>query len=186
MSILVQRLLADDEPSRSEARTFCLRMIKEFYDIDYTESWHVDLDSLLSDEAESWFSVSNRGAFYYAREPSGSMVAAGGLYDLRRKPATLARVGDRYTENAEICQIARVYLDAKFRGKGMGAEIVAQLERDAVRFGYTVCYLHADAQTTNTLNFWRKCGYRDFGRFSYSSKSGVDTSIDFEKFIVSK
>lgn len=183
MRTSAQRLNADDKLSASEARAFCLRMIKEFYDIDYTESWHGDLDSLLSDGSENWFSEPNRGSFYHARDASGSVVAVGGLYDLRRKPSTQKRIGDRYDQNTQICQIVRVYLDAKFRGNGIGGEIAALLECDALRFGYDVCYLHADAQTASTLNFWKKCGYQDFGRFSTSSDSGTYASVDFEKYI---
>ncbi len=168
--------------SREEVRSFCLRMIKEQYAIEYNEVWHADLDSLLLPDGLNWFSTSNKGTFYVAScTETGSVIAAGGLYNLNFKPSTQSRLQTKYEYTTSVCQIVRVYLDASYRRKGIGRQIVAVLEADARELGYQQCYLHADAEAQNTLSFWRSMGYREFGRFSYLSGSRIDTCVDFDK-----
>lgn len=175
--------LADDAASevKAEARAFCLRMINEFYGIGYTPAWHSDLDSLLKTAPENWFSNGERGSFLLVRDDGGRIVAAGGLYALEKKPSTKERFRDRYRDADGVCQIARVYLEPGARRKGMGSSVVAALETRARELGYITSYLHADAETPDTLRFWRSQGYSEFGRFSYPSPRGTDSSVDFEK-----
>ncbi|WP_176038724.1 GNAT family N-acetyltransferase [Brucella tritici] len=169
---------------RKEIRAFCLRIIKEQYAIEYNEKWHADLDSLLLSNDLNWFSTPNRGRFYTAScGETGKIIAAGGLYDLSYKPTTQSRLQTRYEYTAPVCQIVRVYLDSSYRRRGIGRQIVKALEADAYELGYHQCYLHADAEATNTLRFWRALGYKDFGRFSYLAGSRVDTCVDFDKQI---
>ncbi|MDH6297631.1 Acetyltransferase (GNAT) family protein [Agrobacterium fabrum] len=175
--------LADDAASevKAEARAFCLRMINEFFGIGYTPAWHSDLDSLLKTAPENWFSNGERGSFLLVRDDGGRIVAAGGLYALEKKPSTRERFRDRYRDADAVCQIARVYLEPGARRKGMGSSVVAALETRARELGYITSYLHADAETPDTLRFWRSQGYSEFGRFSYPSPRGTDSSVDFEK-----
>lgn len=166
-----------------EAKKFCLRIIREFYGIEYNSDWHADLDSLTGGAENGWYSPQNAGSFRIVRDETQSIIAAGGLYDLSRKPGTFARLSGRYG-NKKTCQIARVYLDPAIRGKGLGSRIVSVLEADAGTLGYDIAYLHSDAQTPATLSFWARRGYREFGRFSYPSPSGgTDTSVDFDKVL---
>lgn len=175
-----------DAPSatRTEAREFCLRIIKDFYKIDYTPAWHTDLDSLLDTSPQGWFSKERRGAFLLVRDEEQRIVAAGGLYGLQNKPATATRLQDRYRDAVNVCQIVRVYLEPHWRRKGMGGAIVSALEGTARDLCYVTSYLHADAQTPETLGFWRSQGYSEFGRFSYPSAKGTDTSVDFDKLLL--
>ena len=175
--------LADNAPAEThtEARAFCLRIIKEFYDIDYTPAWHADLDSMLGPTSCNWFSTERGGGFLLVRNERGAIVAAGGFYGLLNKPSTADRLYDRYRDPTHVCQIVRVYLDPLIRGKGLGTAMAEALETEARNLGYVTSYLHADAQTPNTLSFWKSLGYREFGRFSYPSPNGIDTSVDFEK-----
>jgi GNAT superfamily N-acetyltransferase len=175
--------LGDEAPAavRTEARAFCLRIIKDFYPIDYTPAWHTDLDSLLDASPEGWFSKERRGAFVLVRNEEQRIVAAGGLYGLQNKPATANRLQDRYCDAVNVCQIVRVYLEPHWRKKGLGGAIVSALEGTARDLGYVTSYLHADAEKPETLSFWRSQGYSEFGRFSYPSAKGTDTSVDFDK-----
>lgn len=180
--------LVDDVPPslRIEARAFCLRIIKDFYKIDYTPAWHADLDSVLDTSPDGWFSKGKRGAFLLVRDEEQRIVAAGGLYGLTNKPATATRLQDRYRDAVNICQIVRVYLEPHWRRKGLGGAIVSALEGTARDLGYVTSYLHADAQTPETLGFWRSQGYSEFGRFSYPSAKGTDTSVDFDKSLLTR
>lgn len=163
------------------ARAFCLRIIRDFYGIDYNSDWHADLDSLTGASDNNWYSPGNAGEFCILRHDAGRIVATGGFYDLAHKPATAARLADRYGAQ-KICQVARVYIEPSLRGQGLGGRIVSALETHARASGYDVAYLHADAQTHATLSFWSGRAYREFGRFSYPSPSGgMDMSVDFDK-----
>lgn len=175
--------LADDAASevKAEARAFCLRMINEFYGIGYTPAWHSDLDSLWKSAPENWFSNGKRGGFLLVRGDGGHIIATGGLYGLAKKPSTRERLRDRYPDTDRVCQIARVYLEPDARRKGLGSSVVAALETRARELGYITSYLHADAETADTLSFWRSQGYSEFDRFSYPSPRGTDRSVDFEK-----
>ena len=170
-----------DETAGQDARSFCLAQIKEVYSIDYSKVWHTDLDSLVLPASSNWFSAANGGIFNIARDGDGQIVASAGLYDLKRKPATFERLASRYPEEARICQIVRVYIKRTARRGGLGRRLVAMLENDARELGYSVAYLHADAGTPGTLMFWAECGFREFGKFSYPSPTGIDTSVEYEK-----
>ncbi|RVP47817.1 GNAT family N-acetyltransferase [Sinorhizobium medicae] len=180
--------LTDDAPPamRTEARAFCLGIIRDFYKIDYTPAWHSDLDSLLDASPTGWFSAERRGAFLVVVDEHARVVAAGGLYDLQNKPAMAVRLQDRHGDIANICHIVRVYLEPDRRRKGLGGAIVAALERKACDLGYRTSYLHADAETPGTLRFWRRQGYSEFGRFSYPSAKGMDTSVHFDKSLLTE
>jgi GNAT superfamily N-acetyltransferase len=180
---LLPKLLseADFATSGDEARTFCLRIIKEFYGIDYTPAWHADLDSLRLAGDDNWFTEKSRGAFFVVRNEQNEIIATGGLCGLARKPGTAERLKQRYAEPAETCQVVRVYLDQTVRRHGLGTRIVTALEAEARTLGYALSYLHADALAAGTLRFWNDRGYREFDRFSYPSPKGTDTSVDFDK-----
>jgi GNAT superfamily N-acetyltransferase len=169
---------------REEARSFCLKLIKEVYATEYDSDWHADLDSLLLPPAENWFSNKNNGAFRIARDPdSREIIAAGGLYNLDFKPLTRKRLEHRYGSGLEACQIVRVYIAASYRGRGIGSRIVGFLEADATRLGYNVCYLHADYQADKTLSFWRSSDYTEFGKFSYPISDSTGICVDFDKLL---
>lgn len=178
----IDRLVATAESDAADtARTFCLRIIRDFYGIDYNSDWHADLDSLTGSEANGWYARQNAGGFRIVRDEAGNIIATGGLYDLARKPGTTRRLADRHIDR-KVCQIARVYLDPAVRSRGLGSRIVSALEADARTLGYDIAYLHADAQTPDTLAFWKSRGYCEFSTFSYPSPSGgTDTSVDFDK-----
>lgn len=175
------KLLCLDGSENSQARDFCLKMIRETYAIDYNPQWHADLDSLLLQGFENWYSAASRGAFCLVYDAAGKMIATGGLHGFSRKLGTANRLGQRYNNHDTVCQLVRVYLEPSARGKGLGTRIVALLEDRAAQLGYDTSYLHADADASETLNFWHRCNYQEFGRFSYSANGRTDTAVDFEK-----
>jgi GNAT superfamily N-acetyltransferase len=171
----------EDPAVYSAARDFCLQMIRDTYAIDYHPQWHADLDSLIKPAQENWYNAANRGAFCVVYDAGGEMVATGGLHGFSLKPGTAKRLGERYQDHAEICQLVRVYLRPELRGQGLGTRIVTLLEDRAAQLNYRTSYLHADALADATLRFWQRCNYREFGRFSYPANGRTDTSVDFDK-----
>lgn len=166
----------------NDARTFCLDIIRDFYKIKYNSDWHADLDSLVSSGPQNWFLPENKGAFLVLQGEHGDIIAAGGLYDLRRKPSTMTRLASRYGDEP-VCQIVRVYIHPSMRAQGLGTIVNGDLEKLAKGLGYRILYLHADAKTDATLGFWSARGYVEFGRFPYETPNGTDTSVDFDKWL---
>lgn len=172
---------SEDRAVYTAARQFCLEMIRDTYAIDYNPVWHADLDSLVKPAEENWYSGTNRGAFCVVYDGQNRLIATGGLHAFSLKPGTAKRLGHRYQNHAEVCQLVRVYLRPQLRGQGLGTRIVALLEQRAAQLDYATSYLHADALADATLRFWQRCNYREFGRFSYPANGRTDTSVDFEK-----
>lgn len=156
------RPLEETPERRAEARRFCLDVIKDFYGFDYRRDWHADLDGLVADDADCWFSAANRGAFWALRNPEDRIVATAALYTLDRKPALAKAFADRYPDAAAIPQLARVYVAADRRGQGIGGWVSDLAEAEATRLGFKTLYLHASAHTPSTLAFWRSRSFTGF------------------------
>lgn len=115
--------LADDAPAemRTKARAFCLRIIKEFYDIGYTPAWHADLDSMSGAKSRNWFSTERGGGFLLVRDGRGAIAGAGGLYGLINKPLTADRLRDRYRDRSSISGSSGPWKRARDgNGRGFG------------------------------------------------------------------
>lgn len=168
-----------DEPDarHAEARAFCLEVIKEFYGFDYRPDWHADLDSLPLDPARSWYSARNRGAFWIARLPDGSIGATIGLYHLGWKQRLAADLAKRYPRPEDVPQLVRAYVRKDLRGHGIGRWLNDVVEAQARELGFKTLYLHASADASATLGFWRGRGYREIA-------SG-DAFIHFDKELLS-
>ena len=170
------RPLEEASDRRVEARRFCLDVIKDFYGYDYRRDWHADLDGLVADDADCWFSATNRGAFWALRDDHDGIVATAALYTLDRKPALARAFADRYLNAAAIPQLARVYVAADRRGQGIGGWLADLAEAEAVRLGFHTLYLHASADTSATLAFWRNHGFVEF--------ANADGTAHFDKSLV--
>lgn len=158
----IRKLADTPTDSHAAARTFCLQSIKEIYGIDYTPGWHVDLDSLLLQAGESWYSSANGGAFWICENTEGEITATCGLYAMKWKPETLARVAGSFVDE-RTCQVSRMYVREDIRRHGIGSKLEYTASCAAAKLGYQSIYLHADAGTQSALNFWKSRGYRELG-----------------------
>lgn len=174
MNAVIEDLAALGKDIVVEARLFCLEMIEHYYGISYRPDFHADLDSLLLEGSENWFSPACGGRFWVVQN-SKQFVATIGIFDLRKKPATRSRLSHRYPDQLQVCQLVRAYVRPEFQGLGLGTKLVAEAEKGAASEKYKLVYLHADAASIGALSFWHKCGYHEFG---------MDESaeyVDFEK-----
>lgn len=154
-----------DEPDERHdaARSYCMGIIKDFYNIEYTPAWHADLDSLLTSNSLNWYSSLNRGAFWLCQNAGGDIVGTCGIYDMMWKPRTLNRLHSHYPEGSNICQLSRMYIREDMRGRGIGRRLEVAAAAEAERLGYEDIYLHADFKAVSTLGFWDACGYVRIG-----------------------
>jgi len=58
--------------------------------------------------------------------------------------------------------VAGFWIEEKFRGKGFGSKMIKAAEKEAKRRGVTNVYL--DTFSFQAPGFYRKLGYREFGR----------------------
>ncbi len=68
--------------------------------------------------------------------------------------------GRLYTDGQGRAQLGRIAVRKAFRGRGLGAAIVQEMEREAARLGYTVVCLSAQCRAAG---FYEKQGYRPVG-----------------------
>jgi GNAT superfamily N-acetyltransferase len=166
--LTLERLPDLADARHTEARAFCLAVIKEFYGSDYRVDWHADLDSLAAGGAQSWYGTANRGAFWTLREAGGAIVAAVGLYRLGLKPRLVEAFAERYPKPDKVAQLVRLYVREDHRGRRIGRWFDDVVASQATGLGYETLYLHANAETAATLAFWRGRGYREIAAFGDS------------------
>ena len=154
-----------DEPDdrHGAARSYCLKIIKDFYDIDYTSAWHADLDSLITSSRTNWYSSLNQGAFWLCQNEAGDILGTCGIYNMKWKPGTLNRLISYYSDGAAVCQLSRMYIREDLRGHGIGRRLEAYAASEAGALNYRDIYLHADSRALSTLAFWDACGYVRLG-----------------------
>ena len=80
----------------------------------------------------------------------------------------------------DICEIKRMY--AKYRGQGIGKELLSALENRAREFGYKEIWLETRRINENAVNFYLQQEYQ--ARENYGKYIGKDEAICFEKIIV--
>jgi ribosomal protein S18 acetylase RimI-like enzyme len=79
----------------------------------------------------------------------------------------------------EVCEIKRMY--AKYRGQGIGGEILHKLESYAQKYGYKTIWLETRKVNENAVRFYLQQGYRV--RSNYGKYIGRNEAICFEKVI---
>lgn len=162
-------LIGSQTDAHTAARAFCLETIKEFYDFDYRQDWHEDLDSLCLEEANNHYAPANRGGFWYLTGGDDKIVATVGIRALHWKPAIVRAFRDRYRNPGTVCSLWRLYVRQDLRGRGLGRSLNALAENEAVRLGYDTMYLHASSDAGATISFWKAMGYADIGEYDFST-----------------
>ena len=82
----------------------------------------------------------------------------------------------------DVCEIKRMY--AKYRGRGIGNEILHRLERYAQEYGYKEIWLETRKINENAVQFYLRQGYRI--RDNYGKYVGRSEAVCFEKMIAEK
>ena len=79
----------------------------------------------------------------------------------------------------DTCEVKRMFTVTAWRGRGVAAAVLADLERRARRFGYTTVRLETGDRQVGAIRLYEHCGYRHIPPF------GVyidwDDSVCFEK-----
>jgi len=76
-------------------------------------------------------------------------------------------------------EIKRMYTIPSYRGKGIAAKILSELEKWATELGYKKCVLETGKKQPEALHLYKKCGYVTIN--NYGQYAGIENSICFEK-----
>ena len=76
-------------------------------------------------------------------------------------------------------EVKRMYVLPGWRGKGVAAQVLAELECWALEQGYTYCVLETGKRQPEAIRLYEKSGYVQIP--NYGQYIGVDNSVCFEK-----
>ncbi|MDR6100576.1 GNAT superfamily N-acetyltransferase [Agrobacterium larrymoorei] len=164
LELRITKLPNEPDDRHIAARDYCLKIIKDFYNIDHTPEWHADLDSLVTTSNTNWYSSLNKGAFWICQNERAEIIGSCGIYSMRWKPATLRRLSKYYSDGSGVCQLSRMYVREDLRGCGIGSSIEKEASLEAIQLQYNQIYLHADSRATDTLAYWTARKYLQIGR----------------------
>lgn len=83
--------------------------------------------------------------------------------------------------DADAMEVKRMYTIPEFRGQGLAAKILRQLEDWSKELGYTKCVLETGKRQPEAISFYQKKGYQIIP--NYGQYTGIENSICFEKSI---
>nr|WP_299173870.1 GNAT family N-acetyltransferase [uncultured Allomuricauda sp.] len=85
-------------------------------------------------------------AIYYVAELAGEIMGCAGIAQL-----------ENYEGN--ICELQKMYVSPKARGKGIGAKLISICEGKAKEFGFDQCYLETMPYMEAAQKLYNKQGY---------------------------
>lgn len=80
---------------------------------------------------------------------------------------------------ARAMEVKRMYTLPEYRGKGVAATVLYQLERWTATLGYEVCMLETGIKQPEAIALYTKCGYAVIP--NYGQYAGIENSVCFEK-----
>ena len=81
--------------------------------------------------------------------------------------------------DGESVEIKRMFVLPDFRGKGIAAEILSELENWAAELNYTTCVLETGIKQPEAIRLYQKSGYQLIP--NYGQYEGVATSVCFRR-----
>ncbi|HLK29833.1 MAG TPA: GNAT family N-acetyltransferase [Puia sp.] len=80
-----------------------------------------------------------------------------------------------------IMEVKRMYTLPDFRGKGIAAKVLNELEKWATEMDYQKCVLETGKRQPEAVALYKKSGYKSIP--NYGKYAGVENSVCFEKQI---
>ncbi|MEO5942253.1 MAG: GNAT family N-acetyltransferase [Ferruginibacter sp.] len=87
------------------------------------------------------------GSKYFVVLQDGEIVGGAGIFPTHNLPA-------------ETCELVKLYLDPKARGKGLGKILMKQCEEEAKKLGYKKVYLETMPELAIAVPLYEKMGYK--------------------------
>lgn len=129
------------EPRDNEALAALIRQVLLAHQVPKTNSTYAD-ESLNN----MYGFYEQPGCVYYVLEEAGGILGGGGIAPLQGGEET-------------TCELQKMYFLPAARGRGLGSELLKLLLDEAVKLGYTGCYLETVPQMTAAQGLYRKYGF---------------------------
>ncbi len=84
-----------------------------------------------------------------------------------------------YSETS--AEVKRMYTLPEYRGKGLAAHVLNELEQWAAQLGFEKCILETGIRQPEAIALYKKCGYTLIP--NYGQYAGVANSVCFEKSV---
>lgn len=81
----------------------------------------------------------------------------------------------------KTAEVKRMYTLPQYRGKGLAAQVLNELEQWAAQLGFEKCILETGKKQPEAIALYQKCGYTLIP--NYGQYAGVDNSVCFEKSV---
>jgi RimJ/RimL family protein N-acetyltransferase len=106
------------------------------------------------------------------------------LYDDNK---AIASAGLWY-HDSDTCEIMRVFVDEAYRGQGLVAKVVAEVERLAKKQGYNKIFLRTWASTPFSVRAYEKLGYKQVlaDDFEYKDKFPNAFALAYLRYYMKK
>ncbi len=86
-------------------------------------------------------------SIYFVLEQEGEVIGGGGIKQLQGADIT-------------VCELQKMYLDPKARGKGYGKQLFDACLAAAKQFNFKQCYLESASQLTSAIRLYEQNGFR--------------------------
>jgi putative acetyltransferase len=83
--------------------------------------------------------------------------------------------------SADAMEVKRMYTLPEHRNKGIGREVLSELERWTAELGYKKCVLETGKRQPDAIALYKKHGYKSIS--NYGQYVGMENSVCFEKVI---
>lgn len=97
-----------------------------------------------TDALTAFFEVSNAG--YFVAEINDVIVGGVGIYPTEGLPSG-------------VCELVKMYIDAAYRGKGIGQQLIAHATAFAQHVGYSEIYLESMPELQKAVSIYEHLGF---------------------------
>jgi GNAT superfamily N-acetyltransferase len=111
--------------------------------------------------------------------PTNVPTPAGGIYLIAHVDALAVGMGALRPLDERGAEVRRLYVLPSHRRLGVARLILAELERQALHFGYHVLRLETGDRQQAAVRLYEACGFRRIE--AYAPYTGDPTSVCFEK-----
>lgn len=152
MSYFIIKELQIEDISQLKVNNFLLKMIKDEYGYGFIPKYHQDIKDMETHYLEP---LSN--SFFLALDDvTGGII---GTLGIRAYDRDFPNFKDVYNSQT-TASIWRVFVDKKWRRRGVASTLVSRAEDFCLFNGYGEIYLHTHKTVNGSLDFWLSNGYQ--------------------------
>ncbi|ORX89426.1 acyl-CoA N-acyltransferase [Basidiobolus meristosporus CBS 931.73] len=141
-------LKQEDVPS---VKAFLFKVIEEDFGYQFNPAWHSDIANL-----ERVYLQDPRSYFLVGWNGDGSIA---GTIAIRKYPNSFPEVNHLYDDRT-TSMVVRHFVSRSQRNKGVGSQLLKDVEAYARESGVNTLYLHTQITIPGSLEYWLAKGYK--------------------------